>query len=126
MARRGFTLIETLVSLAMAAFLISGTAGLMIRAARLKIKSDILTASAGLVRDRLARLRSLSFDDPDLEEGGHGEVAADRATGRVFRVTWQVEDASGGRKAVRLRAEPERSPERAVEARVLLDASLGF
>lgn len=126
MKRRGFTLIETLIGLAVAAFLITGTAELMLRSACLKTKADILTAAAGLVRDRMALLRAQPFDGPEIEEGSHEDIVADPATGRVFRVTWNVELRTESLKAVLLMASPERSSQRGVKARLLIARPLGF
>jgi len=124
--RRGFTLIETLIGLAVAAFLITGTAELMLRSACLEKKADILTAAAGLARDRMTLLRAQPFDGPELEEGSHEEIVTDTATGRLFRVTWNVELQTESMKAVLLSASPGRSSERGVKVRLLIARPLGF
>ncbi|OGD29528.1 MAG: hypothetical protein A2Y56_07555 [Candidatus Aminicenantes bacterium RBG_13_63_10] len=126
MKHRGFTLIETLISLALAAFLMTGTAELMLRAAYLKKKSDIVTAAAGIARDKLAQLRGRPFDGPELDEGEGEEIVTDQATGRAFRLTWAVELQGEGLKTVRVRAAPDRTPERGVGLEMLLVRSLGF
>jgi prepilin-type N-terminal cleavage/methylation domain-containing protein len=124
--RRGFTLIETLVGLTVTAFLIAGTAGLMLRAAHLKKRSDVLTAAAGLARGRLALLRAQAFESGELSAGIHEERVADRSTGRVFRLTWEVEPRGEALKFVLLKAAPDRSAGRGVEARMLVSRGLGF
>ncbi|MBN2198341.1 MAG: type II secretion system protein [Candidatus Aminicenantes bacterium] len=123
---RGFSLIETLISLAVAVFLIAGTAGLMLRAAHLKKRSDMLTAAAGLVRDRLALLRAQAYEGPDLEEGGHETVVTERSTRRAFRLTWTVEPLGEALKCVRLRVRPDLSDGQGVEARLLVSRGLEF
>ena len=123
---RGFTLIETLISLALAAFLIAGTAQLMLRSAHLKKKSDILTASAGLVRDKLSLLRAQPFDGPALAEDEYEEILTDVSTGRAFRLTWTVELTGDETKMVRVRAAPARTQERGMELVLLLTRFLGF
>ena len=124
--RRGFSLIETLICFALAAFLMAGTTQLMLRAAYLKKISDILTASAGLARDRLSLLRSQPFEGPLLSEGEHEDILTDPSTGRSFRLTWDVELTGDETKTVRVRAAPARTQERGVELVLLLDRSLGF
>ena len=126
MKRRGFTLIETLIGLAVAAFLITGTAELMLRSACLKKKADILTAAAGLARDRMTLLRAHPFDGLELEEGDHEEIVTDPATGRLFRVTWNVENRTESLKSVLLTASPGRSSERGVEVRLIIVRPLDF
>ncbi len=124
--RRGWSLIETLMAMALTAFLISGAAELMIRSAQLKEKADILTAAAGLARDRLAELSAQVFDGNLGEEGLHEEVEFDKATGRRFRVAWRVEHRPRGVKAVSITVSPEQSSHKGIELRCLLSPSLGF
>jgi Tfp pilus assembly protein PilV len=126
MAGKGFTLIETLLSLALAVFLIAGTAELMMRAAHLKKRSDTLTASSGLASSKLETLRALPFDSAALAEGVYQELVKDRPTGRLFEVQWTIEKTEGQTKLIIVRATPSRTAERGTELRLTVARSLGF
>ncbi|HEX9902810.1 MAG TPA: hypothetical protein VGB72_08105 [Acidobacteriota bacterium] len=126
MAGKGFTLIETLLSLALAVFLIVGTAELMMRAAHLKKRSDTLTASSGLASSKLETLRTLPFDSAALAEGAYQELVKDRATGRSFEVKWTIEKINDQVKLLTIRAAPSRTAERGTELRLNLARPLGF
>lgn len=126
MAGKGFTLIETLLSLALAVFLITSTAELMMRAAHLKKKSDTLTASSGLASSKLEMLRSLPFDSAALAEGMYQELVKDRATGRLFEIQWTIEKTDDQVKLITVQAAPSRTAERGTELRLTLARPLGF
>jgi type II secretory pathway pseudopilin PulG len=126
MAGKGFTLIETLLSLALAVFLIAGTAELMMRAAHLKKRSDTLTASSGLASSKLETLRALPFDSAALAEGVYQELVKDRPTGRLFEVQWTIEKTEGQTKLIIVRATPSRTAERGTELRLTVARSIGF
>jgi Tfp pilus assembly protein PilV len=126
MAGKGFTLIETLLSLALAVFLITGTAELMMRAAHLKKRSDTLTASSGLASSKLEMLRALPFDSAALAEGLYQELVKDRATGRFFEIQWTIEKTDDQVKLITVQAAPSRTAERGTELRLTLARPLGF
>jgi Tfp pilus assembly protein PilV len=126
MAGKGFTLIETLLSLALAVFLIVGTAELMMRAAHLKKRSDTLTASSGLASSKLETLRALPFDSVALAEGVYQEHVKDHPTGRVFELQWTIEKTDDQAKLITVRATPSRTAERGTELRLILARPLGF
>jgi Tfp pilus assembly protein PilV len=126
MTGRGFTLIETLLNLALAAFLVAGTAELMLRAAHLKKRSDTLTASAGLAASKLESLRALPFDSDDMAEGAYQESVKDRATGRQFQISWTIDTISDQVKHITVRAAPSGTAERGTELKLILARPLGF
>jgi Tfp pilus assembly protein PilV len=126
MAGKGFTLIETLLSLALAVFLIVSTAELMMRAAHLKKRSDTLTASSGLASSKLEMLRALPFDSAALAEGLYQELVKDRATGRLFEIQWTIEKTDDQAKLITVQAAPSRTAERGTELRLTLARPLGF
>jgi type II secretory pathway pseudopilin PulG len=126
MTGRGFTLIETLLNLALAAFLVAGTAELMLRAAHLKKRSDTLTASAGLAASKLESLRALPFDSDDMAAGSYQDLVKDRATGRQFQISWTIDKISDQVKHVTVRAAPSGTAERGTELKLILARPLGF
>ncbi len=126
MTNKGFTLIETLFSLALTVFLIAGAAELMTRAAHLKKKSDSLTATSGLAASRIEALRALPFDSAALAEGSYEELVRDRATGRPFQVKWTIDRVDDLSKLITVLVRPAQTSDRGTELKMTLSRSLGF
>ena len=62
----GFTLIETLVSMALAVVLILGTAGLLACSLKAKKKGDLASGLTQASAARIEALKAVAFDGPDL------------------------------------------------------------
>ena len=86
MKRRGFSLIEVLVAMALALLLIVGTAELLTLSLWAKRKGDITAALTHALTARLETLRSRPFEDVALSPGNtrkssapsRGAVSSDR------------------------------------------------
>ena len=84
--------------------LIAGAAAMMAQALRAKRRGDVIAALAHVVEDRLATLRSRPFDDPALAAGSYAGTRT-AEPGRVpVAERWEVVDAGGGLKRIRLAA----------------------
>jgi prepilin-type N-terminal cleavage/methylation domain-containing protein len=124
MDRRGFTLIEVLVSLTLVAILVAGAAELICLSLLLKRKADAQAGAARLVTEKLEGLRSLPFDDDGLRAGANMEtVAAAAGEGAYFR-EWVIDDLSADTKRIGVRVGSDgRTIARAV---LLVSRNLGF
>jgi prepilin-type N-terminal cleavage/methylation domain-containing protein len=94
MDRRGFTLIEVLVSLTLIAILVAGAAELICLSLLLKRKADAHASAARLVAEKLEGLRSLPFDDDGLRAGANTETVAAAAGEGAYVREWVIEDLS--------------------------------
>jgi prepilin-type N-terminal cleavage/methylation domain-containing protein len=95
---RGFTLIETLVSLALLLLAVLFSARVMFFALGQSRQADQrfrLIETAEYYKNYLS---AQSFSAPDLADGGH------RQASRTFIITWRVEPAEAGLKKIRLLA----------------------
>jgi type II secretory pathway pseudopilin PulG len=95
-ASSGFSLIETLISMAIVFFLLVGTAQMLCYSLLLKQKADTHRIAADLISKKLETLKSLRPDDSLLAPGIHQETTKDQNSDRHFLLSWEV-DSSGDR-----------------------------
>ena len=126
MRQKGFGLIETLIGLALSAFLITGTAQLLLQGLRLRQRSEAVLETARLASDLLERLRALPFDDPALEAGDHADGVTDPGTRLTFGRRWSVEDISPAVKEATVTVSCESKRARDVRLRIRIENRLGF
>jgi prepilin-type N-terminal cleavage/methylation domain-containing protein len=121
---RGFTLIETLIALALVSFLVAGTAELIGLALLTKRKAEAHIEATRIFQDKLERLRILPFDHPDLEPGGHGESIASENGEGMFTCEWIIEELPGELKRIAITVSGPAGT--TAEAVLLISARLGF
>jgi prepilin-type N-terminal cleavage/methylation domain-containing protein len=100
MKKKGFSLIELLISSSLILFLIVGAAQLLGLSLAAKRNADFLFRAARLASSRLESLKSLPHDSPDLRAGAHEEVVIDPSSPETFRIAWRVEDIDQSLKKV--------------------------
>jgi len=124
--KRGFSFIELLVSLAITALLIAGTAEMISLSLFLKRKADIHTEFVRSLSEKLEGLRTAPFTDPDLDAGTHRESYEPAGgTGVVIR-EWLVENLPGGVKKVEVRVSVRGAGRPEAKALLLISQKLGF
>lgn len=106
----GFSLVEFLISFALIAFLLAGTAELITAAFLAKKKADAGTRLTALMISRLEALRTLSFDDAGLVPGDSQETFRDPVSGESFLLTRRVEALSPNLKRISLQGSWEGRP----------------
>ena len=126
MEKKGFSLIETLIGLAVSMFLITGTGQLLLQSLRLRQKSEAVLQTARIAADLVESLRALPFDDPSLDAGEHEDAVADPGTKLMFRRHWTVEDDGPAIKDTTVTIACESKRVRDVRLRVRLEKELGF
>ncbi len=126
MRQKGFGLIETLICLALSAFLITGTAQILLQGLRLRQRSEAVLETARQASELLESLRALPFDDPALEAGDHADSVTDPGTKLTFERRWSIEDIDAAVKdaTVTIRCESKRA--RDVRLRIRIESRLGF
>lgn len=124
--RAGFSLIETLLAMAIVFFLLAGTAEMLCYSFLLKQKADLHRISADLMSAKIEVLKSLNPEDEALAPGVHQETIEDKDSGRSFFLSYEVSEEENLKK-VRLSLYPapfgSRPPLRACWYR---SGSLGF
>ena len=100
MKKKGFSLIELLISSSLILFLIAGTAQLLGLSLVAKRNADFHFRAARLASSRLELFKSLSHDSPELEAGTHEEVIIDPSSPESLRIAWRVEDLDKNLKKV--------------------------
>lgn len=126
MRKRGFSLIEVLLAMALALLLIVGTAEILTCSLYAKRKGDLAAALTHALTARLESLRALPFDDPALGPGEHAETAQASPGNRRVLEEWEVADAGDGMKLVRLRVRSAERPGPGTSAVLFISRDLGF
>jgi prepilin-type N-terminal cleavage/methylation domain-containing protein len=126
MKKKGFSLIELLISSTLILFLIAGTAQLLGLSLVAKRNADFHFRAARLASSRLEHLKSLPYDGPDLEAGGHMEDITDPTSPESYRIAWRVEDLDQDLKKVVLDFYSPDKPRRKAVFCLLLCRELEF
>jgi prepilin-type N-terminal cleavage/methylation domain-containing protein len=103
MRERGFSLIELIVSMSLVFFLLAATAHLVTLSCAAKRRADFLFTAAGYACSKLEYLKSLAFESPELEPGGHSESVKDDDSAEIFCTEWRVENLAENMKKVVLK-----------------------
>jgi len=121
---RGFTLIETLIALALVSFLIAGAAELIGLALLTRKRAEAHIEATRIFQDRLERMRALPFDHPDLEPGLFRESIESVRGAGTFTSEWTIEELPGRRKRVGITVSGPAGT--TAEAVLILSGRLGF
>ncbi len=100
MKKKGFSLIELLISSSLILFLITGTAQLLGLSLAAKRNAEFHFRAARLASSRLESLKSHPYEGADLKAGVHEEVLVDPSSGEQYRLAWGVEDLDENFKKV--------------------------
>jgi prepilin-type N-terminal cleavage/methylation domain-containing protein len=103
MKKKGFSLIELLISMALIFFLLTGMAELLIFSCAAKKKADFHLTAASMACSKLEYLKSLPFESPELEQGRHVESINDNLSAEVFLQEWKVLDLTEDMKKIVLK-----------------------
>lgn len=126
MKRRGFSLIEVLVAMALALLLVVGTAELLTLSLGAKRKGDITAALTHALTARLETLKSRPFEDAALSPGEHAEIARGEPGGGLIAEEWEVTDDGDRMKRVGLRIRYAGRPGPETTAVLFISRDLGF
>jgi prepilin-type N-terminal cleavage/methylation domain-containing protein len=126
MKKKGFSLIELLISSSLILFLIAGTAQLLGLSLAAKRNADFHFRAARLASSRLEHLKSLPHDSADLEAGVYEEVINDPSSPESYRIAWRVEDMDQNLKKVVLDFFSPNKPRRRAVFCLLLCRELEF
>jgi prepilin-type N-terminal cleavage/methylation domain-containing protein len=126
MKKKGFSLIELLISSSLILFLITGTAQLLGLSLAAKRNADFHFRAARLASSRLEHLKSLPHDGAELEAGVHEEDISDPTSPESCRITWRVEDLDQNLKKVVLDFYSPSKPQRKAVFCLLLCRELEF
>lgn len=124
--KKGFSLLELLISSSLILFLIAGTAQLLGLSLSAKRNADFHFRAARLASSRLESLKSLSHDSPDLKTGAYEEFVIDPSSPEAFQIAWRVEDLDQSLKKVVLEFFSPNKPRRRAVFCVLLCRELEF
>jgi len=126
MNKRGFGLIEVLVSAALLLFMIAGTAQLFMASLGAKAAGDFAFAAARQAASLLERDKTLPFDSLELAPGLSRPTVEDGAFPGRLEATHEVEALEDGRKKVTVVISNRYSPWKRQAYCLMLCRELGF
>jgi len=103
MRKRGFSLIELIVSMSLIFFVLAATAQLVTLSCAAKKKADFIFTATGYACSKLEYLKSLVFESPELEPGSHSESVKGDDSAEIFCREWRVENLAENMKKVVLK-----------------------
>jgi len=124
--KRGFTLVEVLVSFALVFILITGTAQLTIHSLLVKRRADCNLITAELASSKLEYLKSLPYESDELKEGFQIESVRGEGLLESFWKEWRIQDISSSIKRVEIEIFSENHPQKKLRMVLFLSRELGF
>jgi len=125
-AKRGFSLIEVLLTTALVSFLLAGMAELVLSAVRAKSTTDGHFRRTQVLTAKLEGLKAVPFESPSLQAGAYEEEIAAVPPDPAALAEWRIEDSGPQAKKVDLRITLRDRPERSLRAVLLISKFLGF
>jgi type II secretory pathway component PulK len=126
MARRGFSLIEVLMAMALVFFLLTGMAELLLRSIQAKKAADEHLQRAGLLSSKLESFKALPYESEGLRAGEYQEEIGGAPDEAAALAEWRIEDRGLNSKRIDLRISLQSRPERRLRAVLLVSGFLGF
>jgi len=126
MRKRGFGLIEVLVSAALLLFLIAGTAQLLMLSLAAKSSADFAFAAARRATAMLEHDKTLLFDDPELQPGTTSPAVDDTVFPARLAATRRVEAVNAAMKRITVVVSNKFSPRKKQTYCLTLCRELGF
>jgi prepilin-type N-terminal cleavage/methylation domain-containing protein len=124
--KRGFTLLELLISFAIVVILLLGAAQLTLHSLHAKRTSDCSLESAEMASDKLEYLKSLPFESPELEKGTFAERIRSQRRDDMFMREWIVFDVSSKMKRIEVTCYAESCAHRIARLVLFYSKELGF
>jgi Tfp pilus assembly protein PilV len=124
--KRGFSLVEVLVSFALVFILIAGTAQLTIHSLLVKRRADCNLRTAELASSKLEYLKSLPYESDELKEGFQMESVKAEGLLETFWREWRIQDISSNMKRVEIEIFSENYPQKNLRMVLFISKDLGF
>jgi type II secretory pathway pseudopilin PulG len=126
MKRDGFGLVEILISSSLLAFVIAGTAQLIIASLDAKKSADFAFAAARQASGVLEQAKSLPFDSPELETGTSNPEVEDGAFPGRLAAARSIETNQENMKRITVVVSDRFSPQKKQAYCLTLCRGLGF
>jgi len=126
MKKRGFTLIEAVLSLAVISILILGTGEILVHALTVKKSVDEQLEACSLAAAKLEQMKSVPFESTELAAGEGSDELRGGSVAAVFSREWRVETVAAGLKRVEVSTFSRSRPGRRVRLVLYLVKELEF
>lgn len=128
LTRPGWSLMESIVSMAIGFFLMVGTAEMLVLALRMQARARAVLEATDLARIRLESLRAETAAAPATSPPApaDGQETVPGRDGRAFSIAWSTAPAPAPLVLAEVRVFPEGRPERGLTIPLYLHPWLGF
>ncbi len=124
--KKGFTLIELMVSLAVITFLLLGTAHSIIFTLKVDRRSSIKIWATELALAKVEYLKSISFDHPHMKNGSYEEEIKVNHSEEIYYRTWKISDLSKQEKKVVIDCRAVNEGTIVIKFAIIISKELGF
>ena len=124
--RKGFSLIEVLISFLIITFLILTTAQLTLYSLQVKRRSDCSLNAAELASAKLEYFKSLPYESDELGSGPQSEVIEGSSSPETFRREWDIQSVSLSMKKIEVACYSANFMEKKAHLILFLSRDLGF
>ncbi|MCP2620269.1 prepilin-type N-terminal cleavage/methylation domain-containing protein [Candidatus Aminicenantes bacterium AC-334-K16] len=124
--KKGFSLIEVLMTLAISIFILLGTAEALLHCLSVKRRVEIREKVRQLISTEIETLRSYDFTSSNLKEGTSIFSVQDKISSREYRLIKTIQDKAPGLKSIKITAFPHDRPTLRTEVIFYISQDLGF
>lgn len=100
--KKGFTLIEFLVSLTVVTFLLLGTAQTIVFSLKADRRSSIKIWATELALAKIEELKTMPFDNPQMNNGSYNDTVEVNHSKEVYQRKWTISELSGIGKKIEI------------------------
>jgi Tfp pilus assembly protein PilV len=126
MRKRGFSLLEFLISFTLLTFVITATAQVIIHSLFAKRKAEINSKIAELAVLKLEYFKSLPYEGEELNESQKRESLKDNASLESYTISWKIQDISSNMKKAEIEVSSQAESEKKVRLVLFISRELGF
>ena len=126
MRKRGFSLLEFLISFTLLTFVITATAQVIIHSFFAKRRAEINSKITELAALKLEYFKSLPYESEQLSEGQKSESLKSAAPLQTCTITWKIQDISSNLKKAEIEVSSLTEPQKKIRLVLFISRALGF
>lgn len=126
MKKRGFSLLEFLISFTLLIFVITATAQVIIHSLFTKRQAEINSKIVELASLKLEYFKSLPYESIELRPGQQSESLQEAVSLPAYTRSWEIQDISSNLKKVEMEVSSQVEPQKKTRLVLFISRELGF